>query len=300
MAKLDSLDLFVELVRRSLAFRIVELLTRHNGVRQHEIKILLDNRYNQGAVKRALVFLARHGLIEKHHNGKYRIVSLNMGNKFVVSLTKLINTLHEKELWSTFEKTFLGTRSRMKAVIALMSGPLVKAELSKVSRVQGGAPTDIMLRPLLLNGLVIEHRGRRRIEYELNQSHPLNQVLMEFLREIGVDGNRNNNHNNGNKDMYHMLAKEFADYIIEHWDDYIINPYRRDTIKLTGPVIRTIALRIAEKKGWKITYPGWLVDFIIEEFKKREFCVMVKKNGQRPNITKVKVYVSKTCNGGES
>ncbi len=300
MAKLDPPELFIELTRRSLAFRIVELLTRHNGVRQHEIKILLDNRYNQGAVKRALVFLARYGLIEKHHNGKYRIVSLNMGNKFVVSLTKLINTLHEKELWSTFEKTFLGTRSRMKAVIALMSGPLVKAELSKVSRVQGGAPTDIMLRPLLLNGLVIEHRGRRRIEYELNQSHPLNQVLMEFLREIGVDGNRNNNHNNGNKDMYHMLAKEFADYIIEHWDDYIINPYRRDTIKLTGPVIRTIALRIAEKKGWKITYPGWLVDFIIEEFKKREFCVMVKKNGQRPNITKVKVYVSKTCNGGES
>jgi hypothetical protein len=293
MAKLDPPELFIELVRRSLAFRIVELLTRHNGVRQHEIKILLGNRYNQGAVKRALVFLARYGLIEKHHNGKYCIVSLNMGNKFVVSLTKLINTLHEKELWSTFEKSFLGTRSRIKAVMALMSGPLVKAELSKASGVQGGAPTDIMLRPLLLNGLIIEHKGRRRVEYELNQSHPLNQVLMEFLREIGVVGNRNNNHNNGNKDMYHMLAREFVDYIIEHWDDFVVNIHRKDVIKLTGVIIRSIATKIAEKKGWKIAYPGWLVDFIIEEFKKRGFRAMVKKNGQRPSITKVKVYVSR-------
>jgi hypothetical protein len=290
--KLDPPELFIELVRRSLAFRIVELLTRHNGVRQHEIKILLDNRYDQEAVKRALAFLARHGLIEKHHNGKFRIVSLNMENKFVASLTKLINTLHEKELWSAFEKTFLGTRSRMKAVIALMSGPLVKAELSKASRVQGGAPTDIMLRPLLLNGLIIEHRGRRRVEYELNQSHPLNQVLMEFLREIDVVGNRNNNHNNGNKDMYHMLAREFVDYIIEHWDDYVVNTHRRDTIKLTGPVIRSFLKR----RGAKL-YPGWFVDFVVDEFKKRGFCVMVKKNGQRPNITKVKVYVSRVvCN----
>jgi hypothetical protein len=181
--------------------------------------------------------------------------------------------------------------------MALMNGAMVKTELAKASKVQGGAPTDLMLKPLLRNGIIIEHKGRRRVEYELNRDHPLNQVLMEFLREISVDGNRNDNRNNGNKDMYHMLAKEFVDYVIEHWVDYIINPYRKDTIKLTGVIIRSIATKIAEKKGWKITHPGWLVDFIIEEFKKRGFCVMVKKFGQRPNITKVKVYVSKVvCN----
>jgi len=97
-----------------------------------------------------------------------------------------------------------------------------------------------------------------------------------------------------------MLAKEFVDYIIEHWDDFVVNIHRKDVIKLTGVIIRSIATKIAEKKGWKITHPGWLIDFIIEEFKKRRFCVMVKKFGQRPNITKVKVYVSKTCDGGES
>jgi len=110
-----------------------------------------------------------------------------------------------------------------------------------------------------------------------------------------VDGNRNN-HNNGNKDMYHMLAKEFVDYVIEHWDEFVMNIHHRNVIKLTGQVIRSIAMKIAEQKGWKIPYIGWLIDFIIEEFKKRGFCVMVKKLGQRPNATKVKVYVGKTCN----
>jgi hypothetical protein len=225
---------------------------------------------------------------------------LNAENEFVIKLTKFISTLYEKNLWDVFEKSFLGTKSRVKAIIALMNGAMVKTELAKASKVQGGTPTDLMLKPLLRNGIIIEHKGRRRVEYELNRDHPLNQVLMEFLREIGVDGNRNNNRNNSNKDMYHMLAREFVDYIIEHWDDFVVNIHCKGVIKLTGVIIRSIATKIAEKKGWKITHPGWLVDFIIEEFKKRGFCVMVKKNGRKPNVTKVKVYVSKICNGGES
>ena len=297
MTKLDPSEVFIELVSRSLAFRILELLTRHRELLTSELIIMLDHRYSEEAIKRALTYLLRNGLIKKIRRGHSRIIMLNTENDFVKKLVGFVDMLHEKNLWGVFEKSFLGTKSRVKAIIALMNGAMVKTELAKESRVQGGVPTDIMLRPLLLNGLVIEHRGRRRVEYELNRDHPLNQVLMEFLREIGVDGNRNNNHNNGNKDMYHMLAKEFVDYIIEHWDDFVVNIHRKDVIKLTGVIIRSIATKIAEKKGWKITHPGWLVDFIIEEFKKRGFRVMVKKFGQRPNITKVKVYVSR--NGDE-
>ena len=294
---MDNVELFIELTRRRLAFKIIALLTKHNELLTSELIIMLDHRYSEESIKRALTYLLRNGLVKKIRHGHSRIVMLNTENEFVIKLTKFISTLYEKNLWDVFEKSFLGTRSRIKAVIALMNGAMVKTELAKATKVQGGTPTDLMLKPLISHEMIIEHKGRRRIEYELNRDHPLNQVLMEFLREIGVDGNCNNNRNNGNKDMYHMLAREVVNYVIEHWDDYIINPYRRDTIKLTGPVIRTIALRIAEKKGWKITHPGWLVDFIIEEFKKRRFCVMVKKFGQKPNITKVKVYVSKTCNG---
>jgi len=297
MAKLDSLDLFVELARRSLAFRIVELLTRHRELLTSELTLMLDNRYSEETIKRALTYLLRNDLVRKIRRGHSRIIVLNMENDFVKKLVGFVNMLHEKNLWGVFEKSFLGTRSRIKAVMALMNGAMVKTELAKATKVQGGTPTDLMLKPLLRNGIIIEHKGRRRVEYELNMDHPLNQVLMEFLREIGVDGNRNNNHNNGNKDMYHMLAREFVDYIIEHWDDFVVNIHRKDVIKLTGVIIRSIATKIAEKKGWKITHPGWLVDFIIEEFKKRGFRVMVKKFGQRPNITKVKVYVSR--NGDE-
>jgi len=211
-------------------------------------------------------------------------------------LVGFVNLLHEKNLWDVFEKSFLGTKSRIKAIMALMSGPMVKTELVKATRVQGGVSADFMLKPLLRNGIVIEHKGRRRVEYELNKNHPLTIILTEFLREIGVV---NNNRNNGNKDMYHILAKEVVDYVIEHWDEFIVNPYRRNVIKLTGVIIRSIATKIAEKKGWKIAYIGWLVDFIIEEFRRRGFCVMVKKNGQRPNIVKVKVYVYRSCDGGE-
>jgi len=300
MTKLDPSEAFIELVSRSLAFRILELLTRHRELLTSELIIMLDHRYSEESIKRALTYLLRNDLVRKIRRGHSRIIMLNTENEFVTKLTNFVKTLHEKDLWNVFEKTFLGTKSRVKAIIALMNGPKVKTELAKECKIQGGTPTDLMLKPLLRNGIIIEHKSRRRVEYELNMDHPLNQVLMEFLREIGVDGNRNNNHNNGNKDMYHMLAKEFVDYIIEHWDDFVVNIHRKGVIKLTGVIIRSIATKIAEKKGWKNAYIGWLVDFIIEEFKKRGFCVMVKKFGQKPNITKVKVYVSKTCNGGES
>jgi hypothetical protein len=297
ITKLDPLDLFIELTRRRLAFRMIVLLTKHNELITSELIIMLDNRYSEETIKRALTYLLRSGLIKKIRRGHSRIIMLNTENEFVTKLTKFVRTLHEKDLWDVFEKTFLGTRSRIKAVIALMNGAMVKTELAKECKIQNGAPTDLMLKPLLSHELVIEHRGRRRVEYELNKNHPLNQVLMEFLREIGVDGNCNNNRNNGNKDMYHILAREVVNYVIEHWDEFVVNIHKKDVIKLTGVIIRSIALKIMEKKGWKIKYLGWLVDFIIEEFKKRGFCVMVKKNGQRPNITKVKVYVSETCKG---
>jgi len=290
---MDNVDLFVGLVRRRLAFRIIVLLTKHREMLTSEFTILLDHRYSEEAIKRALTYLLKHGLVKKIRRGHSRIIMLNTENDFMKKLVGFVNLLHEKNLWDVFEKSLLGTKSRIKAIMALMSGPMVKTELVKATRVQGGVSADFMLKPLLRNGMVIEHRGRRRVEYELNKNHPLTIILTEFLREIGVVNN--NNRNNGNKDMYHILAKEFVDYVIEHWDDYVVNPYRRDVIKLTGVIIRSIATKIAEKKGWKVTYPGWLVDFIIEEFRRRRFCVIVKKLGQRPNITKVKLYVGKKC-----
>ena len=293
MAKLDPPELFIELTRRRLAFKIIALLTRHNELLTSELIIMLNHRYSKEAVKRALAYLLRNGLVRKMRRGHSRIIMLNAENEFVAKLTNFVRTLHEKDLWDVFEETFLGARSRIKAVMVLISGPKVKTELAKECKTINGTPTDLMLKPLISHEIVIEHRGRRRIEYELNRDHPLVKALVEFLREIGVVSNRNDNRNNGNKDMYHMLAREFVDYIIEHWDGYVVNPYRKDTIKLTGVIIRSIATKIAEKKGWKITHPGWLVDFIIEEFKRRGFRVEVKKFGQRPNVTKVKVYVSR-------
>jgi len=292
---MDNVDLFVRLVRRTLAFRIIVLLTKHHELFTSELTIMLDHRYSEEAVKRALTYLLHHGLVKKIRRGHSRIIMLNTENDFVKKLIGFVNLLHEKNLWDVFEKSFLGTKSKIKAIIALMSGPMVKTELAKATKV-GGTPTDIMLKPLLRNGIIIEHKGRRRVEYELNRDHPLVQILTDFLRNIGVV---NNGSNNRNRDFYAKLAKEFVDYVIEHWDDYVVNIHRKDMIKLTGVIIRSIATKIAEKKGWKITYPGWLVDFIIEEFRKRGFLVDVKKNGQRPNITKVKVYVSKSCNGDE-
>ncbi len=48
MAKLDPPELFIELVRRSLAFRIVELLTRHRELLTSELTLMLIT----GTVKR--------------------------------------------------------------------------------------------------------------------------------------------------------------------------------------------------------------------------------------------------------
>jgi predicted transcriptional regulator len=283
-------DIFTELVSRPLAFRIITLLTLHTDVTVRKIKALLDHRYDECKIRRALRFLEQTGLIVKRPHGRSNVIALNTENKFVNKLAKFINMLYARHLLSTFEQ-ILGSKARARAIIALMSGPKVKTELAKECRTINGAPTELMLKPLISSGLVIEHRGRRRVEYELNIDHPLVQVLTEFLKEIGVSDNKGNDNNN--KDMYHMLAKEFVDYVIEHWDEFVVNIHHRDVIKLTGQVIRSIATKIAEKKGWKITYIGWFIDFIIEELRKRGFHVDVKKNGQKPNVTKVKVYVSR-------
>jgi len=287
--------LIEELIRKSLVFRIMVLLAKHRELTTSELKALLDYRYSDSTIRRALNYLERVGLIKKSNNGRDNIITLSE-NEFTVKLAKFINTLHEKNLWDVFERTLLGTKSRMKAIIALMRGPMTKTDLSKECNTINGAPTELMLKPLISHGLIIEYRGRRRVEYELNKNHPLNQVLMEFLREIGgVDNN-----NRKNKENYAKLAKAIVNYILRHWDDYVVNIHHRDTIKLTGPTIKSLATQIAERRGWRITRLSWLVDFVIEEFKKRGFCVMVKKNGQRPNITKVKVYVSKTCDGEQT
>jgi hypothetical protein len=87
-------------------------------------------------------------------------------------------------------------------------------------------------------------------------SHPT-----EYSRTIGVV---NNGNNNKNREFYAKPAKEFVDYVIEHWDDFAVNIHRKDAIKLTGPVIRSFL----EKRGAKL-YPGWFVDFVIDEFKRR-------------------------------
>ncbi len=63
MAKLDPPELFIELVRRSLAFRIVELLTRHRELLTSELRLMLDHRYSEEAIKRALTYLLRNGLV---------------------------------------------------------------------------------------------------------------------------------------------------------------------------------------------------------------------------------------------
>jgi len=285
----ENLELLTELAERPIAFRIITLLTLHGGITIRKIKALLDHRYDEHKIRRALRFLEQAGLIVKRRSGRSNVIALNTESEFANKLARFINMLYGRHLLNDFEQ-ILGSKARARAIIALMSGPKVKTELAKECKTINGAPTELMLKPLVTHEIVIEHRGRRRVEYELNMDHPLNQVLMEFLREIGVDGN---NHNNGNKDMYHMLAREVVNYVIEHWDEFVMNIHHRDVIKLTGVIIRSIAMKIAEQKGWKIAYLGWLIDFIIEEFKKRGFYVMVKKNGQKPNVTKVKVYVSK-------
>jgi len=283
--------LFIELMSRPLAFKIITLLTLHDGITIRKIKALLDHRYDEHKIRRALKFLEQAGLIVKKYNGKSNVIALNTENEFANKLARLINMLYARHLLGVFEQ-ILGSKARARAIIALMSGPKVKTELAKECKTINGAPTELMLKPLISSGLVIEHRGRRRVEYELDMNHPLVKALVEFLRDIGVGSNRNN-HNNGNKDMYYMLAREFVDYVIEHWDEFVVNIHRKDVIKLTGVIIRSIAMKIAEKKGWKIAHPGWLIDFIIEEFRKRGFHVDVKKLGQKPNVTKVKVYVHK-------
>jgi len=111
MAKLDPSEAFIELVSRSLAFRIVELLTRHRELLTSELIIMLDHRYSEESIKRALTYLLRNDLVRKIRRGHSRIIMLNTENEFVTKLTNFVKTLHEKDLWNVFERRFWGPKA---------------------------------------------------------------------------------------------------------------------------------------------------------------------------------------------
>jgi len=79
---MDNVDLFVGLVRRRLAFRIIVLLTKHREMLTSEFVIMLDHRYSEEAIKRALTYLLKHGLVKKMRRGHSRIIMLNTENDF--------------------------------------------------------------------------------------------------------------------------------------------------------------------------------------------------------------------------
>jgi len=270
----NNVELFVELMKRSLAFRILAILTKYDNIRPLEIVSLLNYKYGRESIQRALQYLARNGLIERND---FKI-SLNTRNAFVASLVRFVNMLLNNGLWNELEKVLLGSKGRIRVLIALIHGPMTKSQLVKECRAQGGMYIDRLLEPLIRHKLIIvqENKG---VVYKLNNNHPLVNELVNFLREISID-NRNNYN-------YAEMAKSIVDYIIQNWDKYAINTHKKDTIKLTGNAIKEI---VAEK-NLKVRHNGWLVSYVIEELKERGFSVRVEKNGHKPNISKIRIYV---------
>ena len=275
-------ELFLKLLRRSLAFKVFAVLLKYDNSHPYEIKVLLGNRHNGEALHNALRFLEKHGLITRD---KYKVL-VNRKNPFAVMLMEFINALFEKGLWDAFEEVFLRFSTRMRIIMALMNGPMTKTQIVAECTGQGGTYTNKMLEPLERHGLVIKHNSKHTI-YELNHNNPLVIELEKFLTKL--DGKRSNH-----RDNYSSIAKEVVDYVLAHWDEYAINPHNKGTIKLTGKLIKGIL----KKKNIRVKHIGWLLAYAIEEFKERGFPVQVVRNGKRRNADGIRVYVSKTRGDG--
>ena len=282
---MSDVELFLKLLRRSLAFRVFAVLVKYDNSRPYEIKVLLGNRYNGKAMRNAVRFLENHGLITRD---KYRVL-VNRKNPFAVMLMEFINALFEKGLWGAFEEVFLRFSVRMRIIMALMNGPMTKTQIVAKCTGQGGTYTNKMLEPLERYGLVIKHNSKYTI-YELNRNNSLVIELEKFITKL--DGKACTGRDN-HRVNYSSIAKEVVDYVLAHWDEYAINPHNKGTIKLTGKLIKGIL----KKKNIKVKHIGWLLVYTIEEFKKCGFPVHVMRNGKRRNADGIKVYVIR--NGDE-
>ena len=275
---MDKAELFIELVRRPLRFKIMALLAKHGSLKPKEISILLGHRYRRQAIYDTLRWLRRNNLVVR---GQHAIASLNTEDPFVRSIVKFINAL-DNEAWGAFEAGVLGSRGRAKILITLARGPATKTRLTIITG-QNAKYTGLLLEPLLRHNLVIAD-GVGHIIYELNRGHPLIAALLNLFREVGIDIGRDGNN------KYIEPARRIVDYIIENWDRYVVNPHNKGTIKLTGKVIANIA----EKLGIKVRHYGWLTTYVVEEFKKRGFKVhVVKSLWHRLVVERIKIYVSK-------
>ncbi len=262
-------ELFVELTKRSLAFRIFTLLVRHGNLRLKEIKRLLDNRYNNTTLNRALHFLVQSNIVTKDRG----VYSLNTNNAFTLLLTKLVNELYEANLWGVFERVLLGSKARTRIVIELMRGKSTKTHLAMVTGNQGGLFLDVVMRPLIEYDMVIKHENRF-IVYELNREHPLIAVLVKYFGEASPSNRKNTPE----------VARAIVDFIITNWNKYMINPHNDCVIKITSPAIR----EIAERMKVRVKRISWLVRSIITEFEARGFIVTVLRNDRG-----VRIYVRK-------
>jgi hypothetical protein len=268
---MDNIELFTELTKRSLAFRIFVLLAKHGNLRLKEIKRLLDNRYNNTTLNRALHFLVQINIVAKDRG----VYSLNTNNAFTLLLTKLVSELYEANLWGVFERVFLGSKARTRIVIELMRGKSTKTHLAMVTGNQGGLFLDVVMRPLIEYDMVIKHKSRF-VVYELNREHPLIAMLVKYFGEASPSGNGRNN--------TPEVAKAIVDYIVTNWVKYLINPHNDCVIKITSPVIR----EIAERMMVRVKRISWLVRHIITEFEARGFIVTVLRNDRG-----VRIYVRK-------
>ena len=86
------------------------------------------------------------------------------------------------------------------------------------------------------------------------------------------------------------VAEDLVQYFIEHWDDYIVNIYHRDTIKLTYKDIAEIFCSMypmecrKHRRGQIPAKTAWLFAYIVAEFEKRGF-----------KVEKVKICCNRTA-----
>ena len=86
------------------------------------------------------------------------------------------------------------------------------------------------------------------------------------------------------------VAEDLVQYFIEHWDDYIVNIYHRDTIKLTYKDIAEIFCKKypmecrKHRRGQIPAKTAWLFAYLMMEFEKRGY-----------KTEKVKICCNKTA-----
>ena len=129
------------------------------------------------------------------------------------------------------------------------------------------------LRILEKNGIVVCSKWGNYTLCRVNEDSKFVKAFRAFIIEAGIELPKPKPKK---EKTYKEVAREIVDYLINNWNNYLANVKNDKVIKVTAREIRKLICdkapaRCSGKDKSLVTFSGWVISAMIEEFEKRGY-----------------------------